>query len=94
MDGEVVIGTDTPERALDISRRHGFDVQRDDDGLLARFAAGESAERAAASLNQVLCDEGIRVHALTPRQHSLEALYRDAGRAGVPHEPLPSPIAA
>ena len=36
-----------------------------------------SAEQLAA-LNRVLCTAGIRIHALAPRQRSLETLYRDA----------------
>ena len=35
----------------------------------------------AAALNRVLCTAGLRVHAFTPRRHSLETLYRQAAPA-------------
>ena len=76
---ELLIGTDAPEAALSIARQHGFDVQPTADGLLARIAPGESERQAAAALNRVLCVAGIQVHALMPRQRSLEALYRESG---------------
>ena len=75
---EVAIGTDTPERACRIACEHGFDARIEHGDLLARFAPGEPIEPGSAALNRVLCVAGIRVHALAPRQHSLETLYRDA----------------
>lgn len=76
------VATRAPERALRIALQHGFDVVQDDGGLLARFAADDAPQRAAAALNRVLCTAGVPVHALVPRQHSLESLYRAA--AGEP----------
>jgi len=78
---EVAIETDTPERALLVGREHGFDVAPAEDGLLARFAPREDARTAAAALNRVLCVAGIRIHALVPRQRTLETLYRQASLA-------------
>ena len=38
-----------------------------------------------AALNRVLCIAGgIRIHALVPRQPTLETLYRNAAQAAVP----------
>ena len=78
---EVAIGTDTPERAAALAREHGFDVAHEDDALVARFAPGEDARSATAALNRALCVAGIRIHALAPRQRTLETLYRQAARS-------------
>ena len=77
--GEVLIGTDSPERALAVALAHGFDARRGEDGVIARIPGGEPLASASAALNRVLCVAGVRVHALVPRQPSLEALYREAG---------------
>ena len=78
--GEVAIQTDTPERALAIALDHGFDVVRDQhDSVIARFAPREDLRHATAALNRVLCIAGgIRIHAIAPRQRTLETLYRHA----------------
>jgi ABC-2 type transport system ATP-binding protein len=76
---ELRIGTDSPERALQVAREHGYQARPVADGLLARITAGGSEQQAAAALNRVLCVAGIRVHALTPLARSLESLYREAG---------------
>jgi ABC-type multidrug transport system ATPase subunit len=78
---EVCVETDEPERAAGIAREHGFDIERRDDALVARFAPGEESRIATATLNRVLCSAGIAIHALAPRQRSLETLYRQAARA-------------
>jgi ABC-2 type transport system ATP-binding protein len=78
---EVEIGTDAPERAAAVAFEHGFDIVRTDDTVIARFPAREDARHATAALNRVLCTAGVRVHALSPRQHSLETLYRQSGPA-------------
>ena len=78
---EVAIGTDTPERAAALAREHGFDVAHEDDALVARFAPREDARSATAALNRALCVAGIRIHALAPRQRTLETLYREAARS-------------
>ena len=83
---EVMIGTDAAERAIRVAREHGFHLQRADGTLVARFAPHEDLHGAAAALNRVLCVAGVHVHALVPRQHSLEALYRDATLAAAPTE--------
>lgn len=85
---EVAIGTDSPERAAALAREHGFDIapadERADPGVLvARFAPREDARHATAALNRVLCTGGIRVHALAPRQRSLETLYRQSAPAAL-----------
>lgn len=77
---EVAIETDTPERAIGIARDHGFDITRTDGTLVVRFARGDEVRGATASLNRVLCVAGIRIHALVPRQSTLEALYRQAAQ--------------
>lgn len=94
VQGEVLIGTDMPERALAVAQAHGFDVGADDGGVLARIPAGEAIAAASAALNRVLCVAGVHVHALTPRQHSLESLYRDAGSAHAASTPSVPPLAA
>ena len=78
--GEVAIQTDTPERALAIALDHGFDVVRDQhDSVIARFTPREDLRHATAALNRVLCIAGgIRIHAIAPRQRTLETLYRQA----------------
>jgi ABC-type multidrug transport system ATPase subunit len=87
---EVAVETDTPERALLVAREHGFDVARDeamrDRGVVvARFAAGEDVRDATSALNRVLCIAGgVRIHALAPRQRSLETLYRNAALSAAP----------
>jgi ABC-type multidrug transport system ATPase subunit len=75
---EVCIETDEPERAAGIAREHGFDIERRDAALFARFAPGEESRTATAALNRVLCLAGIAVHALAPQQRTLETLYRQA----------------
>jgi ABC-2 type transport system ATP-binding protein len=75
---ELAIGTPAPVRAAELVRAHGHDVVATDDGLLARFAPRIDARAAATALNQALCAAGIPVHALAPRQRSLEALYQQA----------------
>jgi ABC-2 type transport system ATP-binding protein len=75
---EVSVETDTPERAIAIARDHGFDVDAGGDALIARFAPGEEVRAGTAALNRVLCTAGIRIHALAPRQRTLETLYRQA----------------
>jgi len=78
--GEVAIQTDTPERALAIALDHGFDVVRDQhDSVIARFTPREDLRHATACLTRVLCIAGgIRIHAIAPRQRTLETLYRHA----------------
>lgn len=78
MAGEVAIGTDAPDRAAALAREHGFDVSQHDDELVARFSPQEDVRGGAAALNRVLCTAGLRVHAIAPRQRSLEALYRQS----------------
>ena len=78
---EVAVETDTPGRAADIARAHGFDVVRERDALVARFGPQEDVRSAAAALNRVLCIAGgVRIHALAPRQRTLETLYRQAAQ--------------
>ena len=83
MASEVAVGTDAPERAAALARGHGFDVERRDDGIVARFAPREDLREASAALNRVLCNAGVRVHALAPRQRSLETLYRQSAPAAL-----------
>jgi ABC-2 type transport system ATP-binding protein len=85
---EVAIGTDAPERAAAVAREHGFDVAQEDGApgegvLVARFGPREDVRGAAAALNRVLCTAGVRVHALAPRQRTLEALYRQSAPASL-----------
>ena len=75
---EVAVETDTPVRALAIARQHGFDLVESGEALIARFAPGEEVQAGTAALNHVLCAAGIGIHALTPRQRTLENLYRQA----------------
>ena len=77
---ELSIATDTPSKAAQLARQHGFEVAENADGLTARIAPGEPVNGVAAALNRVLCVAGVRVHALTPQQATLESLYRDAGQ--------------
>lgn len=75
---EIAVGTDDPARAAEVARAHGFDIECSDDALVARLAPGEPTRSASAALNRVLCIAGVRVHALTLRERSLETLYRNA----------------
>ena len=84
MANEVAIETDTPERAMHIAREHGFELEQAGDALVARFSPREDARNATAALNRVLCVAGIRIHALAPRQRTLETLYRNAAQAATP----------
>ncbi|MCK7594836.1 ABC transporter ATP-binding protein [Pseudomarimonas salicorniae] len=84
LPAELLVGTDAPDAALAIARQHGFEVEAGPEGLLARLAAGEGIEQAAAALNQALCAAGLRVHALVPRPRSLESLYHLAGADAAP----------
>ena len=83
MASEVAIETDTPERAVLVAREHGIELEQADDALIARFAPREDARNATAALNRVLCVAGIRIHALAPRQRTLETLYRNAAQTSV-----------
>ena len=75
---EVSILTAEPERAACIARAHGFDIERRDDALIARFLPGEETNAASARLNRALCLEDIPVYALAPRERTLETLYSRA----------------
>jgi len=75
---EVCVHTGEAERAAAVARAHGFAVERCDGALVARFAAGEDGRAAAAHLNRVLCLAGVPVHALAPRERTLETLYARA----------------
>ena len=72
---EVALAVGDPERACALAHAKGFAVSRDADALIARFAASENPCDATAALTRLLCLEGVDIHAVTPRQHSLEALY-------------------
>ena len=72
---EVALAVGDPERACALAHAKGFAVSRDADALIARFAASENPHDATAALTRLLCLEGVDIHAVTPRQHSLEALY-------------------
>ncbi len=80
---EVAVGTDDPARAADVARAHGFDIECRDDSLVARLAPGEQTRSASAALNRVLCVAGLRVHAVTLRERSIETLYRNAAQPAV-----------
>ena len=80
---EVAVGTDNYKHAAEVARAHGFDVECQDDTLVARLAPGEETRSASAALNRVLCVAGVRVHALTLRERNLETLYRQAGLPAV-----------
>jgi ABC-type multidrug transport system ATPase subunit len=80
---EVAVGTDDPARAAAVARAHGFDIECRDDALVARLAPGEQTRSASAALNRVLCVAGLRVHAVTLRERSLETLYRNAAQPAV-----------
>jgi hypothetical protein len=45
---------------------------------VARFVPRADARVAIAELNHALCIAGVRIHALAPRQFTLETLYRHA----------------
>jgi len=75
---EVVIDTDMPEQTLAVARSHGVEIVQTDAALVARFAPRMDARGAIAALNHALCIAGIRIYAITPRSHTLEALYRQA----------------
>lgn len=72
---EVCVHTDQPARAEDIARTHGFAVELREDAVVARFASGEDLHAGSAALNRALCLAGVAVHALAPRERTLERLY-------------------
>lgn len=78
---EVAIQSATPGRAAALAREHGFEVEQDDDAVVVRFAPRDDVRSATATLNRVLCMAGIEVHALAPRQRTLETLYRQCAPA-------------
>ena len=80
---EVAVGTDNFAHAAEVARAHGFDVECQDDTLVARLKPGEETRSASAALTRVLCVAGVRVHALTLRERSLETLYRHAGQPAI-----------
>ncbi len=94
MAREVAIGTQAPRRALQVAAAHGFDLRQANDELLLRVAVGDCAERVSAALNRVLCVAGVDVHAVTPRAHSLESLFRDVGGVAEAATAPTPPIAA
>ncbi len=70
---QVEIGVDDRVRALDVIARSGnaeLAGEADEGRLLVTLRAGE-----AADLNAALVQGGVRVHALLPRQGSLEDVY-------------------
>jgi lantibiotic transport system ATP-binding protein len=86
LGSELAIEADDPVRAAEVARSHGFVLDHAQAQLIATFTPGEDARAATAALNHALCTAGIGVHALTPRQRSLETMYRDAA--------LPARVAA
>lgn len=77
---EIEVGTDDQARAAEVARAHGFDIECREDALVARLGPGTATRPASAALNRALCVAGVRVHALTLREPSPDALYRQAGQ--------------
>lgn len=81
LSGEISVGTDSPDQAIAVARSHGFSAERINDEIVIRVAPGEALIGVSAALNRALCIAGIRVHALMPRQRSLETLYQHAAQS-------------
>ena len=77
---ELTIQADDLASAARVALAQGFEVERDDDTLVARLQADAEPRAATAALNRALCAAGVAIHALTPRLRSLETLYRQAAQ--------------
>lgn len=80
---EVAVQSDAPERVAAVARERGFQIEQADDAVIVRFAPREDVRSATAALNRALCMASVNVHALLPRQRSLEALYRQSAPAAL-----------
>ncbi len=89
-DSEILIGTPSPAAAEALLRKHGIAVETRGDGLLAHLPAGALGQQMAAMINHSLWQAGIEVHALVPRQPSLESLFRAIGSMPAHEHPLAS----
>lgn len=81
LSGEISVSTDSPDQAIAVALSHGFSAERVNDEVVIRVAPGEALIGVSAALNRALCIAGIRVHALMPRQRSLETLYQHAAQS-------------
>ena len=83
LGGELAIEADDLAGAAVVAQSHGFEVERDDAGLVATLKPGDELRAATAALGRALCAADIAIHALTPRVRSLETLYRQAAQPRV-----------
>ena len=83
LGGELAIEADDLAGAAVVAQSHGFEVERDDAGLVATLKPGDELCAATAALGRALCAADIAIHALTPRVRSLETLYRQAAQPRV-----------
>lgn len=83
LGSELNIRTNDPARAGELARSRGFIVERDADMLRTRLAPDEDFRRATAALTRALCDAGVSVYSIAPREPSLENLYHHATLAPV-----------
>ncbi|MCC7097051.1 MAG: ABC transporter ATP-binding protein [Thermomonas sp.] len=75
------IGTDAPTQAAAVLHAQGFEATQHAAGLVVRLAANAQEQDAAAHINRMLCEAGVRVHALVPQRRSLETLYHQAAQS-------------
>lgn len=81
LDAALEIGTDAPTHAAAVLLAQGFEATQHAAGLVVRLAADAQEQDAAAHINRVLCEAGVRVHALVPQRRSLETLYHQAAQS-------------
>ena len=74
---ELAIQSDAPARVVALARSRGLGAVEADHGVVVKLARGDDAHAAAAALNRALVEAEVSVFALTPRQPTLEAIYRE-----------------
>lgn len=80
---ELVVQVDDLARACTVAASHGFSFERTAAELIVRLEAADDPRQAAAALARALCGAGIALHAITPREASLERLYRQASSPSI-----------
>lgn len=75
---DVVFSVSQPQQAWQLAQANGFTATQTSNTLTIHLTQMDHIARACARLNQLLCNAGIDVYALVPRQHSLESLYQHA----------------
>lgn len=75
---EISVQADDLPRAGAMVAARGFACEHIGTELIIRLGVADDPRQAAAVLARTLCDGGIALHAITPREASLERLYQAA----------------